>query len=359
MSGRIAWRYHLVAIALAMSATLALAQTTKMVTGTATYRERIALPPKAVFEATLEDVSRPDSLAILIGRTRVETPGQPPFRFSIDYEPARIVENRTYSVRARIRVDGKLIFITDQSYPVLTKGHGNHVVMIMRRVGSSAGGGAASKQAEPRVVRRGMFRYMADAAGFTGCDSRQRWPVAMEGAYKALEAAYISTRRQPGEEFLVEIEGQVAERPGMEEGRPPIPTLVIGRYIGIFPGETCGAPSATSPLQETYWKLTRLGDKPVMLAEGQREPSLVFRSQQSRVTGFGGCNNLTGTYILNGDQMTLSGIAATRMACLQGMDIEGALIKALEQVSTWKISVNIWNSTTRPAIGSPGLRRRH
>ena len=28
------------------------------VTGTATYRERLALPPDAVFEATLEDVSR-------------------------------------------------------------------------------------------------------------------------------------------------------------------------------------------------------------------------------------------------------------------------------------------------------------
>jgi putative lipoprotein len=28
--------------------------------GTATYRERMALPPSAVFEATLEDVSRAD-----------------------------------------------------------------------------------------------------------------------------------------------------------------------------------------------------------------------------------------------------------------------------------------------------------
>lgn len=30
------------------------------ITGTATYRERIALPANAVFEATLEDVSRAD-----------------------------------------------------------------------------------------------------------------------------------------------------------------------------------------------------------------------------------------------------------------------------------------------------------
>ncbi len=98
-----------------------------------------------------------------------------------------------------------------------------------------------------------------------------------------------------------------------------------------------GAPFATAPLQETYWKLMRLGDKPVILAEKQREPSLIFRSQQNRVTGFGGCNNLTGAYKLSGDQITFMRVAATRRACLEGMDVEGALFKALERARTWKI----------------------
>ena len=43
-------------------------------TGTATYRERIALPPGAVFEATLEDVSRADAPAEVLGRTQMESP---------------------------------------------------------------------------------------------------------------------------------------------------------------------------------------------------------------------------------------------------------------------------------------------
>ena len=65
--------------------TPASAQETKMVTGTATYRERIALPPDAVFEATLEDVSRQDAPAVIIGRARMEKPGNPRFgsRFSM------------------------------------------------------------------------------------------------------------------------------------------------------------------------------------------------------------------------------------------------------------------------------------
>ena len=57
-------------------------------TGTATYRERIALPADAVFEATLEDVTRADAPAEVIGRTRMDSPGNPPFKFEIAYDPA-------------------------------------------------------------------------------------------------------------------------------------------------------------------------------------------------------------------------------------------------------------------------------
>jgi uncharacterized lipoprotein YbaY len=55
----------------------------QVITGTALYRERIALPPGAVFEATLEDISRADAPAEILGRARLEPAGQPPFRFEI------------------------------------------------------------------------------------------------------------------------------------------------------------------------------------------------------------------------------------------------------------------------------------
>jgi putative lipoprotein len=54
------------------------------INGTATYRERMALPPDAVFEVTLEDISRADATADVLGRARIENPGNPPFHFSID-----------------------------------------------------------------------------------------------------------------------------------------------------------------------------------------------------------------------------------------------------------------------------------
>jgi copper homeostasis protein (lipoprotein) len=195
---------------------------------------------------------------------------------------------------------------------------------------------SAFERIEPRLAMKGMFRYIADAATFIECRSGQRWAVAMEGEYTALETAYLKARRQPADELLVSIEGQVALRPNVES-RQPIPTLVVERYIGIWPGETCGSPFATAPLKETYWKLTRLEDKPVILAEKQREPSLVLRSEQNRVTGFGGCNTVAGSYKLNGAEITFMGAAATRRACPQGMDLEAAFFAALNKVRRWKI----------------------
>jgi uncharacterized lipoprotein YbaY len=72
------------------------------VKGTATYRERMAMPANAVFEATLEDVSKADAKAEIIGQARIEQPGNPPIRFEITYDPSRIVSSHRYVVRARI-----------------------------------------------------------------------------------------------------------------------------------------------------------------------------------------------------------------------------------------------------------------
>lgn len=66
-------------------------QAAGQVNGTATFRERIGMRRDAVFEAFLEDVSRADAPAEVIGRVRLERPGNPPIPFEITYDPARIV----------------------------------------------------------------------------------------------------------------------------------------------------------------------------------------------------------------------------------------------------------------------------
>jgi putative lipoprotein len=69
------------------------------VEGAATYRERIALPPDAVFEAVLEDVSRADAPAKVLGRATINPAGQPPFFEMLDAAGAVIVRFEAVALR--------------------------------------------------------------------------------------------------------------------------------------------------------------------------------------------------------------------------------------------------------------------
>ena len=119
------------ALALACAAT-AREPAAAQIRGTATYRERIALPTDAVFDATLEEVSRADAPAIVLGRARIRRPRTSPIRFEIPFDAERIEPTRRYVVRARIVADGRPLFATDGSYPVLTRGNGRQVALQLR-----------------------------------------------------------------------------------------------------------------------------------------------------------------------------------------------------------------------------------
>ncbi|WP_165311816.1 YbaY family lipoprotein [Vibrio ziniensis] len=93
----------------------------KTVTGTITYRERIALPDNAQVMVLLQDVSRMDTAAIVITKQQFMTNGhQVPLAFELAYDESVIQPKHTYAVSARIEVGGKLRFITDTQYLVIT-----------------------------------------------------------------------------------------------------------------------------------------------------------------------------------------------------------------------------------------------
>ncbi len=103
-------------------------------TGTATIRERIALPPEAVFEAVIEDIARADAPAQVIGRTTVSPAGQPPFRFSIPYKESDLSPRGRYAVRSTVRHRGRLLFTTDTITRVLD-GNAGPITLVMHPVG--------------------------------------------------------------------------------------------------------------------------------------------------------------------------------------------------------------------------------
>ena len=102
-----------------------------MVTGTVTYRERIALPPDAVVLVQLRDVSLMDVAAKLVSEQIIKPEHSVPIPFSLPYAAEDIDERMTYSVFASIRSGGRLLFISDRSYQVLTRGQSDHVELIL------------------------------------------------------------------------------------------------------------------------------------------------------------------------------------------------------------------------------------
>ncbi len=187
----------------------------------------------------------------------------------------------------------------------------------------------------PRLRLRGMYAYLADAAWFEECLTGLRLPVAMEADNAALERAYGALQREPGQPVLAIVEGTIEPRP-RRDGEGKVESLVPLRFERFWPGETCGARGVTSGLVGTRWVLVRLGEQPVVVTDGSREPHLVL-TQDGRVQGSGGCNRLLGGYLLEGASLELTQLAATRMFCPEGMETEAAFTAALTAARTWKI----------------------
>jgi heat shock protein HslJ len=96
-------------------------------------------------------------------------------------------------------------------------------------------------------------------------------------------------------------------------------------------------PKGQITLEGTYWKLTSLGGKEVIPAKERQGPYLQLIAAGHMVVGTGGCNRLHGGYELEGDQLSIQGVATTMMACSEGMETEAHFLKILEKVKTYKV----------------------
>ncbi|WP_298845982.1 META domain-containing protein [uncultured Salinicola sp.] len=98
------------------------------------------------------------------------------------------------------------------------------------------------------------------------------------------------------------------------------------------------APAASEALVGTYWKLMTLDGEPVPVADNQREAHLVLDAQ-GRVSGSTGCNRLMGGYRLEGDTLTFTQLASTRMACPGEMaTLEQGWLATLSETAHYSIS---------------------
>lgn len=100
------------------------AKSTATVTGTVTYLPHIALVTGSVVTVRVQDTSRADAPAVLIGEQVITTTGQQvPISYAVTYDPKVIDQRLTYTVRATINdPSGRLIFTSTTAIPVITRG---------------------------------------------------------------------------------------------------------------------------------------------------------------------------------------------------------------------------------------------
>jgi uncharacterized lipoprotein YbaY/heat shock protein HslJ len=414
--------------------------------GTATYRERILLPPNAIFEATLQDVSMADAPATAIARTTLSKIEIGPIPFTIPFDPAKIDSRHAYSVRATIMIDGELWFTSDTGTPVLTHGAGNKVDILLRMVKGdapdSSGLGAINNGAQALGLRLpatfrgdlpcadcpavryhldlwpdtvfhlhrewlgknrtqdrighwqidpaaksiklfevdgetpvelevttggkltlldsahpaelvsdgalvptdltlamcGEITYWAKVARFTECLSGRSYPIAAEGEFEKLQQAYLKDVQEPGAPLFVTIEGSITGHP--KDGAVER-IVTVNRFIHTWPNQKCAQNRANASLTNTYWRIYELQGEPLVVANEEREPHLTLKAteQKQSYAATVGCNQLVGSYSLEGDHLVFGRGAATAMACSPPYDVlEKRLADVLAKTQAWTIT---------------------
>lgn len=102
--------------------------------GTVSFRERMALPPGAIVEVKLLDVSLADAPARTIAETRVSG-RRIPAPWTLRFDDRRIDPRHSYALQARIIDGDRLLFITAERHSVFTGGPDNTDIWVQRVAG--------------------------------------------------------------------------------------------------------------------------------------------------------------------------------------------------------------------------------
>lgn len=311
--------------------------------GTATFRERMALPPSAVFEATLEDVSRADAAAETIGRTRITSPGNPPIKFSIAYDPARILADHRYVVRARITLDSKPLFTTDTAAPVITRGSPTTVSLMLRRVDAgqtSPPGATGSRNLEgpywkaielagkpvPAQDAKREAHLVFQAGKLSGSNGCNR----ITGTYQLKGDAVTFGQTAATSMACIGAAAEV-ERAFREALKRATRLTIVGDRLELLDatGGPVGAFTATaqrsatsgaSTLEGTSWKLVRFqgGDGKTLTPDDSSKYTIELGAR-GELTARVDCNRGRGTWKSAGaNQVEFGPLALTRAKCPPG-----------------------------------------
>lgn len=105
------------------------------ISGSVSYRQRMALPPDAILVVRVQDTARGGARARPLAEQRIELGGrQVPVAFSTTIDRDLVGKSARVTVSARVESRGKLLFVSDKAYPALRNGEPNPVDIQLKQV---------------------------------------------------------------------------------------------------------------------------------------------------------------------------------------------------------------------------------
>ncbi|MCU0304424.1 MAG: META domain-containing protein [Thermoanaerobaculales bacterium] len=129
-------------------------------------------------------------------------------------------------------------------------------------------------------------------------------------------------------------------------------SLPDGRHLGGCCRVPVAPAAASAALENATWRLTGLPS--LELPSAADREAVTVRLVEGRVTGFSGCNQLMGSYTLDGETLVLGELAGTMMACPEpARSIEGQFLGAFS--GTMRVVVEGDHLTLVPESGGGPL----
>lgn len=118
-----------------------------------------------------------------------------------------------------------------------------------------------------------------------------------------------------------------------------IPSLLVVLVLAACQRgpHAAGPGDAAPPLLQTQWRLAALGERDVELAEDRR-PDFTLEAEESRLSGFTGCNRMSGEYVLSGSELKFDRMISTKMACVETMELERDFLNAMQATAGWRMA---------------------
>ncbi len=188
----------------------------------------------------------------------------------------------------------------------------------------------------------GKLTYTADSAMFQECGSGLNFEIhgpglpALQNSMRALAT--------PETSVLATLDATLVQRSPQKHGAEGAPQVLelsgLDSILRMEPGKTCPQTYAETNLQNTYWRLTRIGDTPVTVYPNQPEPHIVIQESRGNTgdaSGNDGCNNFFMPWEQDGTKLSFGQGGSTLMLCPAGESQGRAFLDALSKINNYQI----------------------